>query len=81
LGAGAWTYDEWVRNCMAHAVGSLYRGLYDLAKVEALNAVTPVAQRSTRYKIPYSPPVSVEQLRRAFRVIAASPVREHPVFL
>jgi dihydrodipicolinate synthase/N-acetylneuraminate lyase len=76
---GLWRQDDWVVLHLVDSLNSLLYGRYDLAKVEAIKAATPLAERSRR-PLPRSPRISLTQMRRALRAIQAMPAREHPAF-
>lgn len=78
--AGELTYDEWVKDCLAHAVSADWRGLYDLACAEAQHAMTPPAQRSPYAPAPASPPITFAQIQQMFTTAKDAPAREHPIF-
>ena len=71
--------DDWSKDCLAHAEGALYRGLYDLAFVDGRLARTPLSERSKRARRPQVPPMSIEQLERCYALAAATPAREYPI--
>jgi hypothetical protein len=77
---GRLAFDDWARECLAHAIGAGWRGLYDLARVDGRLARAPVEQRSKRARRPCAPSMTVSQLDRAFAKVKAWPPLEHPTF-
>lgn len=72
--------DPWESSCLAEGIGALFRGLYRLALVEAEMALTPVDQRSKEGSPKHSKRFSLRELRSAFAVAEAEPVRPFPHF-
>lgn len=71
--------DQWEQECLVHAIGALFRGLYPLASANVEKAYTPREQRayplrdrSTHYDLDF--------LQRAFVAAEAEPVRQFPHF-
>jgi hypothetical protein len=77
---GRLVYDDWVRECLSHAIGADMRGLYDLARVDGELARLPDDQRTMRGRRPYAPYTDADRLERAFTLVRTWPVREHPTF-
>jgi hypothetical protein len=75
--------DQWERLYLVHALSSLSRGIYRLARTEADLALTPPAERSPMSKLPTDPILDecdIARLRDALRAIAAEPVRAYQHF-
>ena len=72
--------DQWGSLCLAEAVSALFRGLYRLAFVEAGQALMPVDQRSEEGLPKPTKQFSLRELRDAFTVAEAEPVRPFPHF-
>jgi hypothetical protein len=71
--------DEWERDQLAQAIGCLFRYAYSLAAAHAELALTPADERS-RSREPYGGPAfSLSDLRGAFRLAIAEPLRDRPV--
>lgn len=79
---GRWPYDLWSRHCLLHGVAAYARGLYDLAKVEAVMAQTPWHERSAdpAYALAELPELPLDRLRGIFDEFRGAPAREFPIF-
>jgi hypothetical protein len=75
--------DQWERVYLMHALSSLSRGIYLLARTEADLALTPTDERSRMAKLPADPILDecdIVRLRDTLRAIAAEPVRPYQHF-
>ena len=75
--------DQWERVYLVHALSSLSRGIYLLARTEADLALTPPDERSPTPELPADPILNecdVARLRDVLRAIAAEPVRPYQHF-